>query len=43
MTECDWHYGNSVRFEAINSVINVPEMCAKDLWHDDCIFPKRKR
>ena len=42
MAECDWHYGNSCRFEARNGVINEPEMCTKELWHDDCIFPKRK-
>ena len=29
MAEYGWHCGNSCRFEAWNSVINVPEMCGK--------------
>ena len=42
MAEYGRHCGNSCRFEARNSDINASEMCAKELWHDDCIFPKRK-
>lgn len=42
MTEYGWHCSNSVRFEARNGVIIATEKCARDLWHDDCIFPKRK-
>ena len=42
MAEYGWHCGNFCRFGARNSVINATEKCAKELWHYDCIFPKRK-
>ena len=42
MARYNWQTGNSDVRETRNSVINASEMCAKELWHDDCIFPKRK-
>ena len=42
MARYNWQTGNSDVRETRNSVINASEICAKELWHDDCIFPKRK-